>query len=257
MKSLTFLRCATINILKLSPLLLKVIGMEVDWKVDAEALNVGWKELNSVPTTVSARMKNLGVIVDIGGGSGGFGNRARASHPDARIFCIDLEPRVILDEVTYITGSGLDLPFKDSSVDLVTVHAMLHHVPNELEKAFGEIDRVLKKDGCLIIQEPLDGNPFANMARQGITTTHHDEDEVPLAYDELYGKVKKRFAKVEVGHYFITYYLMPHVIPRLPAPFKKMARWLSRLLFQLDTKMLANMPKTRKWAAYVNIVATR
>ncbi len=231
--------------------------MEVDWKVDTEALDVGWKGLNRVPAEVSARMMNLDIIVDIGGGNGGFGNRARASHPDARIFCIDLEPRVILDEVTYIKGSGLDLPFKDSSVDLVTVHAMLHHVPDELEKAFGEITRVLKKDGYLIIQEPLDGNPFANMARQGITTTHHDEDEVPLNFDRLYTSVKKRFGKVEVGHYFITYYLMPHIVPRIPAPFKKMARLLSRLLFQLDTKMLANMPKTRKWAAYVNIVAAR
>ena len=231
--------------------------MEVDWKVDAEALDVGWKGLNRVPAMVSARMKNLDVIVDIGGGTGSFGNRARASNPDARIYCIDLEPRVMSDEVIYIKGSGLDLPFKDSSVDLVTVHAMLHHVPNELEKAFGEIDRILKKGGYLIIQEPLDGNPFANMARQGITTTRHDEDEEPLSYDELYGAVKKHFGKVEVEHYFLMYYLMPHIVPRVPASFKKMARWLSRFLFELDKKLLSSMPKTKKWAAYVNIIATR
>ena len=46
-------------------------------------------------------------------------------------------------------ASALDLPFEDSSFDIVFSHGVLHHIP-EIKKAEQEIFRVLKPDGQLI-----------------------------------------------------------------------------------------------------------
>ena len=46
-------------------------------------------------------------------------------------------------------ASALDLPFEDSSFDIVFSHGVLHHIP-EIKKAESEIVRVLKPDGQLI-----------------------------------------------------------------------------------------------------------
>ncbi len=231
--------------------------MEVDWKVDPELNRLGWKALNDVPGEVSARSEKCDLIIDIGGGSGGFGNLARSSHPKARVICIDLEPRVVDNGVEHIEGSGLDLPFKDSSADLITVHAMLHHVPNELDKAMKEVYRVLRPGGFLIIQEPLDKNPFANMVRKRITTTHHDEGERPLPFKDLEAVVERYFKTERIDHHFITFYLMPHIVPRMPGPLKGITRALSRVAFRMDNRLLSSSQKSRKWAAYVNIISKK
>ena len=47
-------------------------------------------------------------------------------------------------------GSALDLPFADSTFDMVFSHGVLHHVP-EVRQAEKEIHRVLKPDGELVI----------------------------------------------------------------------------------------------------------
>jgi SAM-dependent methyltransferase len=47
-------------------------------------------------------------------------------------------------------GSVLDLPFADDSFDVIFSHGVLHHVP-DIERAQGEIHRVLRPGGELII----------------------------------------------------------------------------------------------------------
>jgi SAM-dependent methyltransferase len=47
-------------------------------------------------------------------------------------------------------GSVLDLPFADSSFDVVFSHGVLHHVP-EIRQAQREIHRVLRPDGELVV----------------------------------------------------------------------------------------------------------
>ena len=42
-----------------------------------------------------------------------------------------------------------ELPFEDASFDLVFGHAVLHHIP-DLERAFGEFHRLLRRDGVLV-----------------------------------------------------------------------------------------------------------
>jgi len=51
-------------------------------------------------------------------------------------------------EVATAEAEAAELPFADSSFDLVFGHAVLHHVP-DLERAFGEFARVLRPGGAV------------------------------------------------------------------------------------------------------------
>lgn len=230
--------------------------MKVEWKVDPELTRLGWKDLNDVPREVSAKMRDLNTIVDIGGGSGSFGSIARTGHPEVRVVCIDLTPRMIPNGVQHVRGSGLELPFKDLSIDLVTVHAMLHHVPDQLDMALKEVKRILRPGGYVIIQEPLDGNPLANLARKQITTTHHDEGEIPLPSAKLEKIARDHFQVERVDHHFIDFYLMPHLVARLPNFLRGVGRAMARGFLRLDKRRLQK-EKGRRKAAYINIVGRK
>ncbi|MGY8966777.1 MAG: class I SAM-dependent methyltransferase, partial [Flavobacteriales bacterium] len=48
-----------------------------------------------------------------------------------------------------------DLPFEDNQYDLILCNHVLEHIPDDI-KAMRELYRVLKKDGTLIAQVPLE-----------------------------------------------------------------------------------------------------
>lgn len=50
----------------------------------------------------------------------------------------------------YIKLDDEQFPFGDKSMDIITINSVLHHIPNT-ERFLNEIDRMLKKDGILII----------------------------------------------------------------------------------------------------------
>jgi ubiquinone/menaquinone biosynthesis C-methylase UbiE len=52
-------------------------------------------------------------------------------------------------KVKTVTAEAEELPFEDSSFDLVFGHAILHHIP-DLEQGFREFHRVLRRDGTLV-----------------------------------------------------------------------------------------------------------
>lgn len=68
------------------------------------------------------------------------------------------------NNVSYQTGSILDIPFEDNTFDILTSFETIEHIENE-EKQLQEIKRVLKKDGLYIMSTPNDWkcnvlNPF-------------------------------------------------------------------------------------------------
>ncbi len=230
--------------------------MEVEWKVDPEIQKEGWTRIKAITKEVSGMAKSANLIIDLGGGSGWFGIHLASKHPEAKIISVDIVPRLGKPEVTHVKGSALDVPLKDGKADIVGANAILHHVPDQLDKCIAEVSRTLKPGGLFLTQEPLANNPVAHWTRGFVTTTAHEEGERPLSYKTMEDAIKKQGLEVEKAEFFfLTSYLMPHLVPRLP--MKGLFRKIGLFMTKLDRKILASFPKSRKYAAYVSIVARK
>jgi hypothetical protein len=111
------------------------------------------------------------VVVDIGGGD--------RRHPDPRVLNFEY---MRFDRPDFF-GSGLQLPLRSDSVDLVLSQAVLEHVP-EPQRAVDEIRRVLKP-GALVyceiaFMQPLHAVPFHffNVTPHGATLLFDQFDTI-------------------------------------------------------------------------------
>ena len=230
--------------------------MKVEWNVDPEIQKEGWARIRLITDEVSSMADSANLIVDIGGGAGWFGMHLASRHPGAMVVSVDIVPRPGKAEVDHIRGSALDIPLKDGTADIVGANAILHHVPEHLDKCIFEISRLLKPGGLFLTQEPLAGNPVARWTRGFVTTDAHEEGERPLPYETMKMAIENHGLVIEnVEFFFLTSYLMPHLVPRLP--MKVLFRKLGLFMTRLDRKILANFPGSRKYAAYVSIVARK
>lgn len=66
--------------------------------------------------------------------------------------------------IVTIEGNILDLPIPDNSIDIINIHHVLEHIPEE-KKAITELKRVLKSDGYLIIGVPNEGGILGKILR--------------------------------------------------------------------------------------------
>jgi SAM-dependent methyltransferase len=91
---------------------------------------------------------------------------------------VDLSPRLIAQYhglAKCLVGDCRQLPFADGTKDVLIVQGGLHHLPTlpeDLERTFAEMQRVLRKDGRVVFVEPwltpflkfvhaVSGNPLA------------------------------------------------------------------------------------------------
>ncbi|NPE27139.1 class I SAM-dependent methyltransferase [Methanococcoides sp. SA1] len=61
-----------------------------------------------------------------------------------------------------------DLPFENETFDLITCFGVLHHIPN-VSHIISEFSRVLKKDGYLLLREPIVSMGNWTKSRVGLT----------------------------------------------------------------------------------------
>jgi ubiquinone/menaquinone biosynthesis C-methylase UbiE len=97
--------------------------------------------------------------LEIGAGTGYFSLNMLRAGVIEEATCTDISPGMLetlranarsLDvEVQTVAADAERLPFADESFDLVFGHAVLHHIPR-LERAFGELERVLVPGGTLL-----------------------------------------------------------------------------------------------------------
>jgi len=230
--------------------------MEVEWKVDREINMEGWGPIRAITKKVSGMVDSANLIIDMGGGAGGFGLQLASNHPQAKLISVDIVPKLGQENVIHIKGSALDIPIKSGQADIIGANAILHHVPDHLDKCISEVSRLLKPGGLFLTQEPLANNPLATWTRGFVLTTSHEEGERPLSFETMEKAIKKQGLAIEkVEFFFLTSYLMPHLVPRLP--MKVFFRKIGILMTRFDRKILASFPKCRKYAAYVSIVARK
>jgi SAM-dependent methyltransferase len=79
--------------------------------------------------------------------------------------------------LTPVLAGADDIPFPDASFDIATMFKSLHHVPvGRMDRALGEVRRVLAAGGLLYVSEPVFAGPFNEIVR-----LFHDEQEVRAA----------------------------------------------------------------------------
>ncbi|MEZ4705722.1 MAG: class I SAM-dependent methyltransferase [Caldilineaceae bacterium] len=98
--------------------------------------------------------------LDLGCGNGAAPIRI-ARHYPLDVTGVDVDPAQIrmaqeasagMNNVHFQTLDGAELPFADAEFDIVATNKVMHHIP-QWELAFGEMVRVLKRDGCLIFSD--------------------------------------------------------------------------------------------------------
>jgi ubiquinone/menaquinone biosynthesis C-methylase UbiE len=109
--------------------------------------------------------KHRGVILDLACGPGTFTRRIARRFPESTVIGFDLSPQMLeravrltkkesLDNVFYMRGSALAMPFKPESFDAVTCCGALGLFTNQ-DQAMSEISRVLKMRGDFVCQTTL------------------------------------------------------------------------------------------------------
>jgi len=108
--------------------------------------------------------------------------------PDARITGIDPDEKAIDEalkdfgdeKISFLTMGAEKLDFPDGSFDLAAISNALHHLPDR-ESVIGEMKRVVKPDGYLLISELYSDN--LNPAQEVQKLFHHTRSKV----DQLLG----------------------------------------------------------------------
>lgn len=230
--------------------------MNIDWKIDHEANSICWKGLRDGPREM-VKDRPFSVILDLGSSNGAFGKLISMDR-GARIIGVDVSRDVPpAEQVEFVQADILHLPFRDESFDLVSARAILHHVPDDVEKAVEEAGRVLRGGRIFICQEPTSDNLVSEVARRILRTVLHDPSERVFSSARLERAVSSSLTVLEARRHLIFTYLLPHLASRLRGRLRKLLLGLSRLLVQVDEKLLSESRFWRRRAAYVTVSAMK
>ena len=188
-------------------------------------------------------------------GCGPGADAVRLGEQGAQVVAIDISGRAI-ERARAQVPDGLDveffemnaeaLAFADGAFDMVCGTGILHHL--DLERAFGEIDRVLKPGGRAVFVEPLGHNPAINAYRR-LTPKMRSVDEHPLLMPDF--DVARRFFPLVDLTYFNLLSLLA-----VPLRSRKMFDRAVSALSRADRALMSTAPFTRRYAWNVLIELT-
>jgi ubiquinone/menaquinone biosynthesis C-methylase UbiE len=197
-------------------------------------------------------------IVDFGCGSGA--NSVLLANRGAHVWGIDISEDLLRlaqrrlsvsgreGGATFIAGSAHDMPFPDSSIDVVFGIAILHHL--DLDLVSREVRRVLKPGGRAIFQEPVRNSAVVRFLRSLIPYRAPDISpyERPLTDAEL-----KEFA-TGFSRWSVRAFALPHVQVGQVLPIVK-AYW--QALYEMDRTILRRAPWLARYASIRVISLTK
>jgi len=226
--------------------------LRVEWRMD-EIGRALWARLNDAPKELALSLDRVHDrrVLDLGGGSGYFSGPLAIR--GAKVCCLDSSADSLsatLRPITPVRGNMLNLPFRDNSFDVILVRGALHHVPEELDAVMDEATRILKPGGIFLAEEPLAGNLPASLARKFFTTRLHEPGERPLPLETYRKAIGSRMRIVSEETFFLTSYLLPHVIPRIPRFLVRPLRFFAMALARWDSFLLSRSTSFRSLAAY-------
>ncbi len=230
--------------------------MKIEWKRDRSAHKLLWEGLDSKALTFLDQWSRP-IVLDVGGDDGSF-TRPLVER-GGRVVVLDVNRdalKLVSRDANPVLADVRRLPFRDGAFHGATARATLHHVPDDFSQALGEISRVLKAEGLLVLQEPLSGNPVYAIARRLFRTTWHDANERPLGWDEYQRGVQDHWELSEVTPHFLLTYSLPFIIPRLRIsnfPGEKLLRQFD----EFDRQLLRTLPGLSRYAAYIHLIGRK
>lgn len=151
-----------------------------------------------------------------------------------------------------VRGDSQRLPFRDDTFDVIFCRSLLHHLPDPREGVY-EMDRVLKKDGELVVSEPIQ-SVLSNIPRKLVKGGgHFSEVHKDFKVKTLVEMLRERFAIEDVKYFgYVAYPVLgfPDVVDSLRyLPFKK---GIASFLIHLD-QLISRIPiiKTQSWGITV------
>lgn len=104
-------------------------------------------------------------ILDIGTGTGFLAFGIAERYKNAAVTGLDIVEETLkinhqkvsgqnIRNLDFVSYDGSDFPFDNGFFDIVVTRYALHHFP-DIKNSFSEISRVLKKDGKLLVSDPI------------------------------------------------------------------------------------------------------
>lgn len=156
------------------------------------------------------------------------------------------------------------MPFQSESFDIVYIQCMLMHV--DIHKVSGEVFRILKKQGKLIIIDELNKNPFGALYRKFF------KHKVATPYEYFMGEedfiyIGKDYSNIICeGEYYIIS-LIPYILRIIWLPFKSKEKLsiinnyivkglesISQLFLKGEKQLIRLIPILKKYAAVKLII---
>jgi SAM-dependent methyltransferase len=95
------------------------------------------------------------------------------------------------DNMSLIVGSAEKLPFKHNSFDKVTLFEVIEHIPeNQVESVVGEISRVLKGRGKIIVTTPNSHNLINRILKREKVSLKHEREYSYKELLQIFGKFR-------------------------------------------------------------------
>jgi ubiquinone/menaquinone biosynthesis C-methylase UbiE len=188
-------------------------------------------------------------IVDFGCGSGA--NTVLLANRGAHVWGVDISEDLVrlgrrrLDvngragAADFIVASAHDLPFPDSSIDVVFGIAILHHL--DLALVSHEVHRILRPGGRAIFQEPVRNSAAVRFVRSLIPYRAPDISpyERPLTDPELQA-FARRFASMRTRPFVLPHVQLGQVLPVIKTQVDR--------LYRTDDALLRALPRLKHFA---------
>ena len=233
--------------------------MKIKWRMD----DITWNRINNcldygyIGFFNECKSKDSEYILDWGGGEGGVSKKLKKNSTKIMVN-IDPEFNSLKSNPDWsmvVSGIGQKLPFKGQMFAGVHIRASLHHAYHDLDACLDERYRVLSNDGVVFIQEPLNANPLSRIARKIFPTDKHNLDEKPLNPKKLLNCLSPNFEIKLKKFQFLTSYLFPHIICRVP--LKPIWRVIAFSLLRIDKWLLKNCRFLRLYAEYITVIGVK
>ena len=145
----------------------------------------------------------------------------------------------VSDRCHFIVGDAEHTEFEDESFDCIVCMGVLHHL--NLDAAYKEIHRILKKDGIVLADEALANNPFFMMYRRRTPhlRTAWEVDHILHVNDIKHAE--KYFQNVDIKYFHMT------VIAAVPFKGTFLFKPL-RAAFNGVDSILCHIPGLQRWA---------